>query len=160
MTKPKEVEPEVKQRHRISVVDAVIAVFILIFVLFLAKSLLDQLSLRHEVSSAKTVTNSVITDFKNQDAAGALKLGDATFKAEHTQAQLQNLFKTTNPYLVGPPTVVKQTVANGATASGVGIVYKYGSQHPFYVQVIVRKTKQGNVWQLYSVSGNASEANY
>jgi hypothetical protein len=147
-----------RKRRRISITDSIVAVVIIVFIVVLSKTLIGQLSLHHEVSSARVITDAVVVDLQKQDAKSAHSLGDTGFQASYSTAQLQSLFKATQPFIVGSSTITKQIVSNGSAADAVAVIYRYGSQKPYYVQVIARKIKHSSTWQLYGISGNASQA--
>ena len=148
-----------KLKHRFGVVDTLVSVIVLVIVIFLGSMLVGQISLKHEVAGAKVIGNAFVHDLHTQDAARARALGDKSFQAGHSVAELQTLFKSAKPFTPGAPAIIDQTVTNDKNADNVRFIYKYGTAKPYYVRVIVSKTKQSGKWQLINIAGDPSEVN-
>jgi ABC-type Fe3+ transport system substrate-binding protein len=148
----------VSKKRRLKLTDALIILVFIVIIAFLAVTLAKQLALRHEASSARTTSDKLITAMQAQDGARARQLGDASFQAQHSPAQLAGLFKQSKPYTAGTPTVVKQTVNNGKVAHVVSTYYKFNAKKPFYVRVTVVEPNGKTTWQVINFSGDTSLA--
>jgi len=147
--------PQPKRRIKLS--EILLLVVLLALCIFLLKMLMDQLSLRHEVQAAKTVSNRVIDDIAKQNAADARNLGDSGFQKAHSVTQLTSLFKQAAQVTHGKPLVVKQIINNDKYGQAVGIIYRYPDKPVYYVRIVVTKPKSASNWHMTSISGNNSE---
>ena len=148
---------EVKAKRGVKLTDIIIGVVFVIICGFLLSALLHQLSLKHEVTAAKTVSNRVITDISKDDAADARSLGRASFQKAHSNSQLSALFKQIPNYAKGTPAVDRQTVTNDKSGQAVAIIYKYPKSPVFYIRVIIIKPTGATKWQLATITGNTTE---
>src|SRR5882757_927095 len=136
----------VSKKRRPKLTDVLLLVGFLVIIALLTTTLLNQLSLRHEVNGARVTTDKLIATMQKQDGASARKLGDPSFQAQHTSPQLNGLFAQSKTYTIGTPTVVKQTVNNGSAAHVVSIFYKFNDKKPFYVRVTVSEPNSTDSW--------------
>jgi Tfp pilus assembly protein PilX len=151
-----EITPPVRKRRGFKLTDALILLVLLVLVVFLVRTLVTQLGIRHDVSAARNVTNQLIGDMQKQDGAAALKLGDKNFQAVHSGPQLTGLFKQAEPYIKGTPVITKQTLTKGSAAKVVSVYYKFGSNKPFYVRVTASEQNGAPQWHIINYAGNAN----
>lgn len=145
-------------RRRFKLTDIFVFVVLLVVIVALAITLFGKLNLKHEVSSARAVSDRVISDIGKQNARGASALGDSQFQARHSEMQLKQLFTSTAQIAKGNPSVDRQIVSNGKNLQMVNIIYKYSSKPPYFIRITVDKTSTSHKWELVGISGNSSEA--
>jgi hypothetical protein len=147
-----------RSRRRIRISDVILLLVFIVICFFLARTLWNQLSLRHEVSAAKVITSRVVADIATQNAKDTHQVGDAAFQAHHSVGSLSDLFAQAKPYTKGSPTVDRQTVTNDKQGQTVYIIYKYQVKPPYYLRVTVAKPKGTSAWHLTGLSGNPDES--
>lgn len=148
-------EPTKKTRSRLP--DAVIIVVVVLIIGFLVHALISQLSLKHEVSSATAVTDQMITNIQKQNGTAAHALGDSTFQAKNSAAELTTVFKSVNSHTHGTAVRDHTTVTNDETGQAVSVIYKYADKPTFYIRVIATKPKGASSWHVVNLSGNVKE---
>jgi len=148
-------EKSARRRH-IKLTDIIFGALIIIVIVVLTIMLLKQLSLKHEVSTATTVTNRVVRDIKATNAQDVRSLGDSKFQSHNSQAELQNLFQGINKYTSSTPSLVRKTVIRGTQTDSVANIYKYTGKQTVYIRVTV--TQESGKWRLVGIAGNNSEA--
>lgn len=144
--------------RRFNLVDIIIAAVVVIVVIIFGATLYRQLSLRHEVSAAKAVSNQFITDLQHQNATHAHALGDATFQSNLSVKQLGLLFTNAKPYATGAAAIDDQTVTNRKTSDDVRFIYKFNPSKPYYIRVIVSKTSGSSAWKIINIAGGSTES--
>lgn len=140
-------------RRGLKLIDIIMAVVIVAVIVFLSVILIGKLRLKHEVSTARVVADRVLHDIISANAKDARSLGDQKFQADHSTAELQDLFKNASTYAKGSPDLERQLVNNGSAGQTVTFVYHYGSSKPYYFQIKVDKPAHANSWQLTGISG-------
>lgn len=145
------------KQKRLKLTEILILVITIIIIGLLVHLLIGYLSLKHEVNSAQATTDRVLRDIRTQNASDAYPLGDASFKAKNSKAQLQSIFKAAAPNVIGTSVVVHQTVANSSKRNDVSIIYKFAGKHPYYLRVIVRQPHGGTNWQLINLASDTAE---
>ncbi len=138
--------------------EVVVFVIVVAVIVILVKILVSQLSLKHEVSAGRVVTDKTVAALQKQDATTARSLGDKTFQANHSSAQLAALFEAAHSHVTGTPLVVKQTVANGDKADAVSVIYKFGGKQTYYIRAIAARESGQSNWQLINLSGDTNES--
>lgn len=156
-----------KRKLRVRWTDVVIFGVIVIVIIGMAVFIVNKLSLKHEVSQARVVTDKVVADMAKQNTAAIRSLGNKQFQTDHTAAELDSAltFKTSPPikfselYGDTKPTVDQQIVANNARGKHVVIIYRYDKlKIPFFVRVDTIQTPGSNAWQLQALSANPDES--
>lgn len=145
-----------RPRRGLKLIDIVMVVVTVAIIVFLSIILIGKLRLKHEVSTARVVSDRVLHDIVSVNAKDARSLGDQKFQADHSAAELQDLFKNASTYARGTPDLERQMVNNGDTGQAVTFVYRYGSSKPYYFQIEVDKPAHANNWQLAGISGGNS----
>jgi hypothetical protein len=154
-----ETKPEVKttKPKRSRIVDIVIGVIIVVICLVLAKSLLNQLSLKHEVKSATAVTNQALNDIRHQKGQAVHDAGNKTFQAQNSAANLTAQFKAASAFTLSTPAIDRQTVTNdNKDGQAVSIIYKF-PKPVLYIRIIVVKAKGADKFQIVNLSANTTE---
>lgn len=146
-----------KPKRKFKVTDIVIFLVLVVVIIALLVTLLGKLRLKHEVSSARVVSDRLISDISKKDTNNARGLGDAKFQAKNSNAQLAALFDSIVTTAPGKPKVDRQIVSNANHTKGVYVIYKYGNKTPYYIRVAVSRTDRANKWQLVGISGDSSE---
>jgi len=147
-----------KPRRKLKIGDILIFVVLAIVVIVLVTVLMKQLSLKHEVSSARGATNSFLADIRKQDATTAFKFGDSAFRAKYTEKELANLFTSLHTLIRPNPTIIKQTADNGTANQVVSIYYKFTDKPTYYFAVTVIRPNGTTKWQLLNFSGSPTQA--
>jgi hypothetical protein len=159
------VEPGVldhKPRRKLKIKTSDIIIFAVMAVVIgvLAVTLIGKLQLKHDVASAHTVTDKVITDIAKRDGAAARKLGSPKFQSSYSAEQLTTQFKNIEIVTGGKATVDHETLSKGKTGRTVFIIYKYPphlANQSYFVRVAASPNDKGK-WQLTNISGTADEA--
>jgi hypothetical protein len=146
------------RNRRFKTLDVIITVLIVVIIIVLAFTLLRQLSLKHEASAARAVTDQMITDIQKRDAAGARSLGDKVFQQQNSVKSLAAQFKDVDDY-TGTASAVndRTTITNDDAGQAVSVIYKYTGKKPFYIRVIVTKPKGASSWHVVDLRGNIKE---
>lgn len=158
---PEVFEPQTfhdKKHRQFTVIDGVIFIVVLGVIIVLVVTIMNKLSLKHEVSAAQRVTNHLISDVARQDAADAHKLGDPKFQAAHSTKQLAQIFSSVTDISKNPTTIDRSIVSNTKQAQTVYVIYKYSSKTPYFIRVTASKLSNSSTWQLTGISGNNTEA--
>jgi len=140
---------------RNKLIDILIGAALIILCLVLAKSLYDQLSLKHEVSAATAITNRVVSDIRKQNGADVRSLGDKTFQSQNSTANLTAQFKAASKLTGSTPVIERKTVTNSDSNQAVSILYKF-PKPVFYVRVIVVKTNGSDKFKLVNLKANTT----
>lgn len=151
-----DIPTKTNKKRRFKLTDILLFVIFTAVVVLLVATLVNQLSLRHEVNSARITTDQLIAAMEKQDAPAARKLGDATFQAQHNTSQLSYIFDQAKTETTGNAKVVKQTVNNGKVNKVVSVYYGFTAQKPYYVRVTVYEQNGTSNWHVINFSGNAS----
>ena len=147
--------------------DVLIFVIIAGVIVGLTSFIVHRLSLKHEVSDAKVVSDKTLAAMAKQNTAAIHALGDKSFQAHHTASELDDAltFKTTPPikfsemYGKAKPVVDIQSVANNAKGQHVATIYRYDDlKVPFYVRIDTIKPPQAKQWYLQALSASADES--
>lgn len=150
--------PSSQRRRRFKLLDVLIFLIVVGVIAALGITLMGKLHLKHEVSDARLVSDRIVRDISTENAADARSLGDASFQAVHSTAQLKSVFISAKEVAKGHAVVDRQTVSNAKDLQVVNIIYVYPSKPPYYIRVAVAKTHSNAKWQLVGITGNSSEA--
>lgn len=167
-TEPRVLPAEPRRRKlRIKWSDVLIFAAIIAVIAGLSAFIINRLALKHEVAAAKPTADKILTAMSKQDVKVIVAMGDKTFQADHTIAELNGdlTFKTTPPitfaalYGDSKPTVEQQVVANNAKGQHVSIIYRYDKlKVPFYVRIDTTKPPHGTKWYLQALSASPNES--
>jgi len=149
----------VKKRSwlRAHIWDLLIGIVLVVVILGLADLLVSKLSVKHEVSSARVVSDKVILDMQKQDATDAYKLGGKKFQQSLSAAQLAKQFDTIKSVTSSRPSVDNQTLyKDHVNGDIVFVIYKFPAQVPFYIRLGI--IKESGQWKLTSVKGSVTES--
>jgi hypothetical protein len=152
----KATEKPKKARGR-RIFDIIVIVIIVIICGVLLKTLLTQLSLKHEVSSARTVSDQIINDIRKQNGQDVRAHGDKIFQAQNSAANLTTQFKAAAQVTASTPAVERQTVTNDKNQQAVSVIYKFPNKQPFYIRIIVVKPKGSDKFQIVNLKGDTTE---
>jgi|GEM_PF-6372748 len=147
-----------KPRRKLKISDIFIFVLLVIVAVVLISVLTKQLSLKHEVSSARDATNGFLTDIRKQDATTAFKFGDSAFQAKYTEKELANLFTSLHTLIRPNPIIIKQTADNGTANQVVSIYYQFPDKPTYYFAVTVIRPNGTTKWELLNFSGSPTQA--
>jgi hypothetical protein len=161
--------PTRKRRLAVRPLDVIVIAVITIVVIALVIFIIGRLSLKHEVSQAKTVSDKVIAALATQNTGTIRSLGDKKFQAKNSAASLSSALtfhpENSKPitfaqmYGDSTPTVDRQIVANNKTGQHVAIIYRYDKlKVPFFVRIETAKMLGSNIWTLQSLSASSNEA--
>jgi type II secretory pathway pseudopilin PulG len=146
-----------RPKRRIKPFDLVIVIVVVLVSGILLKTLLNQLSTRHEASSAAEVTSQAIAAIRKHDGVTMRKLGDATFQRQNTAANLSAQFKSVSQLTKNPAVIDRETVTNTSAQQAASVIYKFPNKPVFYVRVIVVKSKDSGKWQVVNLNANTTE---
>lgn len=147
------------RERRFKPLDVIITVVVAAIIIILAATLIKQLSLKHEASAARAVTDSMVSAIQKQDATAARKLGDQTFQQQNSVTSLAAQFKQVDTYAAHETAVSdRTTVTNTNAGQAVSVIYRYSGKKPFYVRVIVTKPKGASSWHVANLAGNIKES--
>ena len=144
--------------RRVTQSELILLIIALIAIVVLVKMLFGFVSLKHEVDTAKTLTNHVASDVRSKNAADAFSLGDPTFKSKNTKAQLQLIFQSVDKAIAGTSSIVHQAVTNSKGVKSVSIIYKFEGRQPYFVRISVSKQDGAKNWQLIGLAGDKDES--
>lgn len=140
---------------RNKLVDALIGIVLVALCLVLAKGLIDQISLKHEVRDATVVTDQVISGIRKQNGKAVRSLGDKTFQSQNTDSNLTAQFKLASKLTASTPVIERKTVTNTDDQQAVSIIYKF--QKPvFYIRTIVVKKDGSDKFQLANLKADTT----
>jgi hypothetical protein len=145
-----------KGRSR-KIFDVVFIVAIVIVCGILLKTLVHQLSLKHEVASARIVTDRVINDIRDKNGKDVRAQGDKIFQAQNTAVNLTAQFESAAKLTASTPAIDRQTVTNEDGQQAVSIIYKFPKKPAFYIRLIVVKPKGADKFQLVNLKGDTIE---
>lgn len=112
-----------------------------------------------DVSAAQVVADKVVVAIEKRDGAAARNLGDATFKANNTDASLTELFKDKEVATLQKPQLDRHVVYTNKQGRTVYFIYKYTAlKVPYYVRIGVHDDSNGGDWKLANLAGNIDEA--
>lgn len=146
-----------KARGR-KIFDIAVIVIIVLICGILLRTLLNQLSLKHEVSSARTVSDLIVNDIRKQNGQDVRAHGDKTFQAQNTAANLTAQFKAAAKLTATTPAIDRQTVTNDKNQQAVSVIYKFPNKQPFYIRIIVVKPKGSDKFQIVNLKGDTRES--
>lgn len=112
-------------------------------------------SIKHDIAAAQAVADKVVVAIEKRDGGAARVLGDATFKANNTDASLTELFKEKEIATLQKPQLERHAVHTNKQGRTVYFIYKYTAlKVPYYVRIGVHDSGAANSWQLANISGN------
>jgi len=156
---PRTLEPTTPARRKLKlkVSDLVVFGVLILAIVGLSYFIVSKLQLKHDVHSARVISDQVVVDIGKRDGAAARKLGNAKFQSTYSDATLTSQFKAIEVVTSGKPSVAGQTVSRGKSGKTVLILYKYPAKladTPYYVQVSV--TEKSGKWALTNISGGST----
>ena len=153
-TKP--TEAKAKRRKLIKPSELVVgAVFIAVCAVLLM-TLLNKLTLRRDVSNARSVSDKTITDIQHRDGAAIRSLGSPSFQHLYSATALTQQFKSVEVATLKAPRLNRQIVVDTSSGRTVYFVYEYTAlKVPFYVRTTIKQ--QSGHWYLTGVNGNLDE---
>jgi hypothetical protein len=156
---PRVLAPTTKRTRRlkIKISDLVVFAVLIAAIIGLSYFIITKVQLKRDVTSARHISDQVITDIQKRDGAAARRLGNAKFQSTYSDSTLTSQFKAIELVTGSKPTIAGQTVGNGKSGKTVLILYKYPAKlasTPYYVQVAV--TQQSGKWLLTNISGGST----
>jgi len=146
-----------KRRTLIKPSELIVSVVFIAVCAVLIVTLVNKLTLKHDVANAKTVAEKTVVDIQHNNGAGAYALGSPKFKKTITANALTGQFKAIDVTTSKAPTLDRQIVVDGSSGRSVYFVYKYTTlKVPFYIRVGVQH--QSTHWYLVAVTGNVDES--
>lgn len=166
---PKRTLQDKPARKKIKLFDIVALALVVIVIVVLAMTLIGKLTLKHEVSQAKAVSDKVVLALAKQDTTAIRSLGDASFQKKNSASSLNTAltFQPTdstsavtfgNLYGDSKPTIAHEIVGNNSRGKHVAMIYRYDKfKVPFFVRVNVG-TSGNSSWALQGLSASSNEA--
>jgi hypothetical protein len=146
-----------KKRRKVRVTDIIVFGILLIIIVGLLVTIFNKLSLKAAVNGARPVSDKAIAALQARNGSAAWKLGDKSFQAKNSAANLTLLFKHEEVATLKNPTLDRTIVYNDKTGRTVFFIYKYTAlKVPFYIRTGV--TKESGGWKLSSLSGSLDES--
>ena len=147
-----------KSKLRLSVKPAdiiIIAVFVVVVVV-LVVTLINKITITHDVTNARAVSIKVISDIQARNGEGVYELGSPDFQKSYSATQLTSYFKGITIATLKPPALVNTVESGSSSSRAVYFIYKYTAlKVPYYIRTEVHKSS--GKWELLSISGNADE---
>lgn len=146
-----------RRRFKLKISDLIIFGVLIVAIIGLSYFIITKLQLKHDVQSARVISDKVVADIAKRDGAAARKLGNAKFQSTYSDATLTSQFKAIELVTRARPSVAGQTVSHGKSGKTVLILYKYPAKlanTPYYVQVSV--SEQSGKWALTNISGGST----
>ncbi|HSX05591.1 MAG TPA: hypothetical protein VLF69_03940 [Candidatus Saccharimonadales bacterium] len=147
-----------KRKLKVRASDLITFGIITVVIVILALTLMSKLQLKHNVTSARAVSDKVIADIAKRDGAAVRALGSAEFQRAYSSNTLTQGFNAIKVVTPGHAVVDRQIVDHGKNTV-VYIVYKYPphlAKQPYFIRVAV--TNLNGKWLLTNVAGSASES--
>jgi hypothetical protein len=153
-------EPAPK-KLKVKVTDIITFGIIIVVIVVLAVTLAGKLRLKHDVSSAQTVSDKLITDISKRDGKAALSLGSTKFKQMYTSATLDQQFQAIELVTNKMPAIDRKIRSQSSNGTVVYLIYKYPPHlagQPYFIRAAITQSKDGT-WQLTNIAGSADENN-
>ncbi len=153
----KQIEAKPTRRRFIKPSELIIAVVFTAVVAVLTITLANKLTLKHDVTSARAVSDKVITNISKRDGTAIRAQGSPKFQKTYTGTELTQDFRSVEVATLKTPQLDRQIVVDAPSGRIVYFVYKYTAlKVPFYVRTAVQH--QSGHWYLTSITGNINEA--
>jgi hypothetical protein len=132
------------------------ALFIAVVAVLLI-TLINKLTLKHDVSNARTVSDKVIADIQKRDGAAIHSLGSPNFQRTYSATSLTQDFKSVEIATLKAPALDHQIAIDTPSGRDVYFIYKYTAlKVPFYVRTGI--AHRSGHWYLVSIDGNIDES--
>jgi hypothetical protein len=146
-----------KPKRKVKVSDIVIFGLLIIIIVALTVVLLNKLTIKHAVDSARPISDKAIAAIQARDGNAARKLGDKEFQSKNSAEDLTTLFKKEEIATLKKPTLDRTIVYHGDNGRIIFFIYKYTAlKVPFYVRTAV--TESSGQWHLTNLDGTIDES--
>jgi hypothetical protein len=145
-----------KRRQFVKPSELIIGLLFIGLVAVLLITLINKITLKRDVSDARTVSSKVIIDIQARNGDAIWRLGSPKFQRAYSPADLTEGFIHLEVATLKTPTLDDQFVVTTSSGRTVFFIYKYTAlKVPFYVRTAI--THQAGHWYLTGIAGNADE---
>ncbi len=137
--------------------DILVSLAFIVLCVVLAKNLINQLNLKHEVQNATAVTDQIIKDIRKNDGKAVSSLSNKTFSSENSSEDLSAKFKSIEKQTNAQSSVRHKIVTNDDQGQAVSIIYKFQSKPVIYIRVLVQKPNGTTEFKMAKLGIDTSE---
>jgi hypothetical protein len=154
----KHTEAKAKRRKKlIKPSELIIGIVFIAVVAVLGMTLVNKITLKRDVVSARSVSDKVISNISKRDGAAIRAAGSPQFQSAYSAAALTQEFKSVEVATLKTPTLDRQIVIDTPAGRTVYFVYEYTAlKVPFYVRTTIQH--DSGHWYLTNISGNIDES--